>query len=258
MPENASEPQEQGHTPLSTKPLRTLAEIQNDLSKPIPRRLLKSKTVGGQKILFLPWHTAVKFLDLFAYGWTYELPLIVPTPDRLVVTARINIPTSDCGIVWREATGQEEWTTTKYGDPSSNAESMGLRRAASKFGLGLGLYEAEHGGDAHSEAGNGSQRRSEGSRQGQGKGGNQNTGQRSFQEVRPEDIENPVYATEADQISKPQLGRIHALCKENGIADADLAAQACWPKHKDLIVGELSKRAASALMWAIENGEIVF
>ncbi|HJU55066.1 MAG TPA: hypothetical protein VJ715_10855, partial [Pyrinomonadaceae bacterium] len=53
--------------------LRSIEEIIGDLSKPIPRRLLKSKTVGGQKILFLPWHTAVKFLDLYAPGWSYEI-----------------------------------------------------------------------------------------------------------------------------------------------------------------------------------------
>ena len=28
-----------------------------------------------------------------------------------------------------------------YGDPTSNAESMALRRAAAKFGLALALYD---------------------------------------------------------------------------------------------------------------------
>jgi hypothetical protein len=45
------------------------------------------------------------------------------------------------GVVYREATGQEEEETTSYGDSSSNAESMALRRAAAKFGLGLYLYD---------------------------------------------------------------------------------------------------------------------
>jgi hypothetical protein len=30
-----------------------------------------------------------------------------------------------------------------YGDPSSNAEGMALKRAAAKFGLGLYLYHKE-------------------------------------------------------------------------------------------------------------------
>jgi hypothetical protein len=47
------------------------------------------------------------------------------------------------GWVYREATGTEEEPDDDqqmYGDPSSNAESMALRRAAAKFGLGLYLY----------------------------------------------------------------------------------------------------------------------
>jgi hypothetical protein len=59
---------------------------------------------------------------------------------RLILTVRITIQCAE-GLVWREATGQEEEETNSYGDPSSNAESMALRRAASKFGLGLSLYD---------------------------------------------------------------------------------------------------------------------
>jgi hypothetical protein len=120
--------------------LRSITEIINDLSKPIPRRLLRSKTVGGQKIFFLPWHTAVKFLDLYASGWSYEIRHLVGIGGKLVLVSRISIPCAE-GIIYREATGQEDEDVDKIGDPSSNAESMSLRRAAAKFGLGLGLYE---------------------------------------------------------------------------------------------------------------------
>ena len=57
-----------------------------------------------------------------------------------VVTVRISIPCLE-GTVMREATGIEPLDVKGYGDPSSNAESMALRRAAAKFGLGLYLYE---------------------------------------------------------------------------------------------------------------------
>jgi len=70
------------------------------------------------------------------------------------IVGRLSIPCAD-GDVWREATGTEclkEIKTDKgtgeviikelaYGDPTSNAEAMALRRAAAKFGLGLYLYE---------------------------------------------------------------------------------------------------------------------
>jgi hypothetical protein len=45
------------------------------------------------------------------------------------------------GVVSREATGTEDEELKGYGDPSSNAEAMALKRTASKFGLGLYLYQ---------------------------------------------------------------------------------------------------------------------
>ena len=120
--------------------LRPIADIINDLSKPIPPRLLRSKTVGGQKIQYIPWYTAVRFLDLYAPGWNYEIRHLTEIGNKLILVARISIPCAE-GIIYREATGQEDEEVKGYGDSSSNAESMCLRRAAAKFGLGLGLYE---------------------------------------------------------------------------------------------------------------------
>jgi hypothetical protein len=62
------------------------------------------------------------------------------TSERFVDTARITIPCLE-GAVWREATGTEDEELRGYGDPSSNAEAMALKRAAAKFGLGLYLYQ---------------------------------------------------------------------------------------------------------------------
>jgi hypothetical protein len=44
------------------------------------------------------------------------------------------------GSVHREATGTEDEELRGYGDPSSKAEAMALKRVASKFGLGLYRY----------------------------------------------------------------------------------------------------------------------
>ncbi|HEY0407934.1 MAG TPA: Rad52/Rad22 family DNA repair protein [Pyrinomonadaceae bacterium] len=120
--------------------MRSIAEIINDLSKPIPPRLLKTKTVGGQKIQYIPWHTAVRFLDLYAPGWCYEIRHLTEVGNKLILVARISIPCAE-GLVYREATGQEDEEVRGYGDSSSNSESMALRRAAAKFGLGLELYD---------------------------------------------------------------------------------------------------------------------
>jgi hypothetical protein len=123
--------------PLS---LRSINEIIADLSKPIAERHLKTRTQGGQKLTYISWDTAVRYLDHFAAGWSFEIRRVTAIGERCVVTARITIPCLE-GTVWREATGTEDEELRGYGDPSSNAEAMALKRAGSKFGLGLYLYQ---------------------------------------------------------------------------------------------------------------------
>ncbi len=132
--------------PTGQQPLRSINDIINDLSKPIKARHLKQKTRGGQRLDFIPWYHAIKYLDLKAPGWSYEVRSTVWNNEgRLTLVARISIPCLE-GVVFREATGTEEEPEEgerMYGDPSSNSESMALRRAAAKFGLGLYLYNKE-------------------------------------------------------------------------------------------------------------------
>lgn len=132
--------------PQGPRPLRSINDIINDLSKPIKARHLRQKMRGGLLLDFIPWYHAIKYLDLHAPGWSYAVRSVTWNNEgRLVLTVRLSIPCIE-GIVHREATGTEEEPEEgerMYGDPSSNAESMALRRAAAKFGLGLYLYNKE-------------------------------------------------------------------------------------------------------------------
>ncbi|MGI8788468.1 MAG: Rad52/Rad22 family DNA repair protein [Pyrinomonadaceae bacterium] len=120
--------------------LRSIREIVRDLSKPIAQKHLRKRRQGGKEIAYLSWHDAVKYLDHFAPGWCYEIRSIESVSGKLILIVRLSILCAE-GIVYREATGQEDETLDSYGDSSSNAESMALRRAAAKFGLGLALYD---------------------------------------------------------------------------------------------------------------------
>ena len=120
--------------------LRSIRDIVKDLSKPVAKRHLRKRKQGGKEILYLAWHDAVKYLDHYAPGWNYEIRSIDSLGGKLILTVRVSIPSLE-GIVYREATGQEDEGLESYGDSSSNAESMALRRAAAKFGLGLYLYD---------------------------------------------------------------------------------------------------------------------
>jgi len=120
--------------------LRSIREIVKDLSKPVAARHLRKRKQGGKEITYIAWHDAVKYLDHYAPGWCYEVRSIDSIGGKLILTIRLSVPCAE-GVVYREATGQEDETLESYGDSSSNAESMALRRSAAKFGLGLYLYD---------------------------------------------------------------------------------------------------------------------
>jgi hypothetical protein len=130
----------ENQTAESSGELRSIREIVKDLSKPIAQKHLRKRRQGGKEITYLAWHDAVKYLDHYAPGWCYEIRSIDSIGGKLILTIRLSILASE-GIIYREATGQEDETLETYGDSSSNAESMALRRAAAKFGLGLSLYD---------------------------------------------------------------------------------------------------------------------
>ena len=120
--------------------LRSIRDIIKDLSKPVAKRHLRTRKQGGKDLTYISWYDAVKYLDHYAPGWCYEVRSMNSVGGKLILTIRLLIPAQE-GIIYREATGQEEEETNSYGDSSSNAESMALRRAAAKFGLGLYLYD---------------------------------------------------------------------------------------------------------------------
>jgi hypothetical protein len=119
---------------------RSIREIVKDLSKPVAKRHLRVRRQGGKEIGYIAWHDAIKYLDHYAPGWTYEVRNMQSIGGKLILTIRLSVPCLE-GVVFREATGQEDEEKDTYGDSSSNAESMALRRAAAKFGLGLYLYD---------------------------------------------------------------------------------------------------------------------
>jgi len=127
------------HNMAADPVLPSIQDIIADLSQPVNPKRLKTRKQGGKQITYLPWYQAVRYLDHYAPGWSYEVRAVTAVGDAIAITVRILIPCAE-GLVWREATGYEPLNVKGYGDPTSNAESMALRRAAAKFGLCLYLY----------------------------------------------------------------------------------------------------------------------
>ena len=119
---------------------RPLAEIQADLRKELPATILKTKTIKGNVIPYIPWHKVIDILDWFAPGWTQEVRSINGSGSQTIVVIRVTIPAAE-GDFHREATGIEDDEVSGYGDTSSNASAQALRRAAAMWGLGKYLYD---------------------------------------------------------------------------------------------------------------------
>lgn len=126
--------------PLKSKGFRrSILEILADFQKPIPDRFIKTKVLKGQKIPFVSWYSYIKLLDFYAPGFNWQVRTH-HNGDRTVVEGRLTILALE-GDFFRESTGTEDNDLESWGDPSSNAEAMALRRCCAKFGLGLSLWE---------------------------------------------------------------------------------------------------------------------
>jgi TATA-binding protein-associated factor Taf7 len=118
---------------------RPILEILADLQKPIPKRFIKSKTLKGQRIDFVSWYSYIRLLEFYAPGFSWEVRTHY-NGDRTVIEGRLILRAAEGNFI-REATGTEDNEIDSWGDPSSNAEAMALRRCCAKFGLGLHLWE---------------------------------------------------------------------------------------------------------------------
>jgi hypothetical protein len=126
-----------------TKFRRPIEEILEEFKKPIPSELLKVKPTysKGRKsgeVQYVPWYVLISLLEEITPAFDWEIRS-QHFGDRTVVEGRLTIRAAEGDFV-REATGQEESDCDGFGDPTSNAEAMALRRCCAKFGLGLALW----------------------------------------------------------------------------------------------------------------------
>lgn len=123
----------------------TLREILAELAKPVPENLISSKSTyqkgkASGSARYIAWPALIRLLDVRTGGfWEWKIRTIY-AGDRFVVEGSLTIYGND-GSLTREATGTELSDVDSYGDPTSNAEAMALRRCCAKFGVGLDLWE---------------------------------------------------------------------------------------------------------------------
>ena len=68
-----------------------------DLTHPVPKRLIKTKTIKGNRIEFVPWFNYVKLLNHYCPGWEIESQ-IGQSGGKTTVTAKLTIHAQECSV----------------------------------------------------------------------------------------------------------------------------------------------------------------
>lgn len=207
------------------------AEIKKELRKPIPANLISSRpsySKGEQvgTIEFVNVTDYKELLDERAGVWTAQVNEFKQVGNSLCLILRLSIHADD-GVFSQDGTGIEPIDTDSYGDPFSNAYSQGLRRACESHGLSRELWKKDS-----------NQSTREGS------------GQSSFANQKPENIENPIAATAVDLVTAKQLGMIRALGRTVNV----LPDEECFDLFK-CKTDELSRKAASSFIGHLQELE---
>ncbi len=125
-----------------------LAEILDNLKAPIPSRLMSKKATFKNKVKvgeidYVAWTDLCDLLDDLCDYWEWEIKDVQQIGENLSLVGVLTVHGEDKSLT-RMATGIEEINCSSYGDPSSNAEAMALRRCCAKFGLGRDLWRKEN------------------------------------------------------------------------------------------------------------------
>ncbi len=123
---------------------RSLTEVIADLSKPIPYELISWKPIFKKgkrdgEVPFISWTDCVLILEFITPGWTVTVREN-QLGDRAVVSATITLLCAE-GRFSRSSIGSENLEDENFGGPLPDAESQSFRRACTRFGLGLYLYD---------------------------------------------------------------------------------------------------------------------
>ncbi len=126
-----------------------LVDILRILAQPVPKNRISKKGIFKNKkkideVDYIAWVDCCDLLDQFCglENWEWSVRDVNQISNRLTLTGVLTIHGDDKNLT-RMATGTEDVDCSSYGDPSSNAEAMALRRCCAKFGLGRDLWRKE-------------------------------------------------------------------------------------------------------------------
>jgi hypothetical protein len=202
---------------------KTYAELHAELIQPTPKELIKTKEQGGAVIPFLNITDAHDLLDarVGPGNWAVKILDGHQVGDQYVIHVRAIIYASD-GTFEQDSTGFEEVGLDKFGDTSSNAYAMAVKRAFEIHGLSRDLWRGE-------------------AKPGRERGDNERPAA-----VKPK---NPLARGVSDLATPKQIGMARTLAAEKGFEDLEAICYEAYGLKTD----EISKQAASWLIDHVKN-----
>lgn len=138
-----------------------IQEMIEALKQPIEPQWINSKKLKGNRIDYVAWFNICELLDtrIGCGSWAWQIVSVIILPNKKATTAengqvvmiddskvsvmgKLTIYADDCSREF-SATGIEDMNCSSYGDPTSNASAMALRRAAAIAGLARELWRKD-------------------------------------------------------------------------------------------------------------------
>jgi hypothetical protein len=132
---------------------RSISEILEDFSKPVPPHKLSQKDAyerdrqtgksrkSGKKITYVHWYDLIETLLEICPGYSWEVRSRTDA-GREIIEGKLTIRAKEGEFIY-ESVGTEDLDSNSFGDAANAAEASALRRAMAKAGYGLELWRKE-------------------------------------------------------------------------------------------------------------------
>lgn len=128
----------------------TLREMLEALAQPLPAHLIKTKNTGDYQAEYVNVTDLKDLADqrIGSGSWETFIEEAFQASEQFILIVKITVTGSDGKSCSHIGTGFEFIEDIKYGDTSSNAYAMGIKRCFESFGLGRQLWrkEPDHSG----------------------------------------------------------------------------------------------------------------
>ena len=231
---------------------RSITEILEDFSQPIPQEYLKTKPVFKNKqkvgeITYAPWGSYVQLLLKYCPGYCWQIRTQY-FGDKVVVEGSLTIKAIEGDFIY-EATGVQDTENNNYGDAIYDAESSALRRACAKAGLGLHLWRNQNTQKNYNYSSNQTNKNYQNS-----DSFSNSIVEQHQNKLTTKKLDNNSHLKQEKKVTEPQLTRLYTIGNKGGIGREEvkkIIVRSGYQSSKDILFSDY-ERVVNAVEKAIK------